>query len=111
MPALSPALAIGYLEELSADVRAALVLDADGSVMAGPHDLSQAARDLLNAAGDAREIEVRTPGGIVFGARSDTHAVVVVCGSFALSGLQRHDLRSVLGDLAERAEPSEAEVE
>jgi hypothetical protein len=101
MPALSPALAVGYLAELSTDVRAALVLDAAGSVMAGPHDAAEAARELLAAAGDASEIEVRAADGIVFGARSATHAVVVVCGSFALSGLQRHDLRTVLADLAE----------
>ena len=99
MPALSPALAVGYLAELSADVRAALVLDAGGSVMAGSHELAGPARDLLQAAGDAPEIEVRTPDGAVFAARSDSHAVVVVCGSFALSGLQRHDLRTVLADL------------
>lgn len=106
MPALSPAIAVGYLAQLSADVRAVLVLDAKGGVMAGSHDLAGAARDLFQSAGDAREIEVRIPDGVVFGARSDTHAVVVVCGSFALSGLQRHDLRTVLGDLAEPTPPA-----
>src|SRR5215216_4874078 len=58
------------------------------------------ARALLAAAPEADDLEVATPQGSVFAARSDDHAVVVVCGRFALPALVRFDLRMVLGDLA-----------
>ena len=41
-----------------------------------------------------------TGEGAVFAARSDSHAIAVVCGRFALPSLIRYDLRMVLGDLA-----------
>jgi hypothetical protein len=99
-PNLTPKLALGYLRELSADIRAGVVLAPDGALLAGPEALADPARDLLAAAPDARELQVATPDGAVFAARSDRHAVVVVCGRFALPSLVRYDLRVVLGDLA-----------
>jgi hypothetical protein len=98
-PTLTPALALDYLRELSADIRAGVVLDPDGALLAGPEALAGAARDLLAAAGDAEEAQVSTADGAVFAARSDRHALVVVCGRFALPSLIRHDLRRVLADL------------
>ena len=99
-PLLTPEDALDHLCQLSADVRAGLVLDARGELLAGPAELAGAARELVEATG-AAEVEVTTDAGVVFAARSATHAVVVVCGTFVLSGLQRHDLRTVLADLAE----------
>lgn len=101
-PLLSPPDALEYLAQMSADVRGGVVLDAAGELLAGDDALAGAARDLLAATG-AAEIEVTQAGGIVLAARSATHSVVVVCGEHALSGLHRHDLRGVLGDLVERA--------
>jgi hypothetical protein len=99
-PAFTPELALEYLRELSADIRAGVVLAADGRLLAGPDALADQARALLAALPDADEAEVATGDGIVFAARSDEHAVVVVCGRLALGALHRYDLRMVLSDLA-----------
>ena len=77
--ALTPAQALEYLRTLSADIEEAAV---------------------LAAAPDADELEVSTAEHSVFAARSDRHAVVLVCGRFALPALVRFDLRMVLADLA-----------
>ena len=62
--------------------------------------MAEPARDLLKASGDARELQVTTADGGVYAARSDQHAIAVVCGRFALPSLIRYDLRVVLADLA-----------
>jgi len=98
--ALTPDQALDYLRTLSADIREAAVLDASGELVAGPDALAEPARALLAAAPEAEDLEVATAQGSVFAARSDTHAVVLVCGRFALPALVRFDLRMVLGDLA-----------
>jgi hypothetical protein len=99
-PPLTPPLALDYLRELSADIRAGVVLGRDGALLAGSEALADPARELLAAAPDAEEVHVSTADGAVFAARSDHHAVVVVCGRFALPSLIRYDLRLVLADLA-----------
>ena len=107
-PALTPSLALDYLRELSADIRAGVVLARGGELLAGPEELAEPARDLLAAAGDAAELHVTTADGAVYAARSDSHAVAVVCGRFALPSLIRYDLRLVLGDLAGGDRPEAA---
>jgi hypothetical protein len=107
-PALTPARALDYLRELSADIRAGVVLDPAGELLAGPEALAEPARDLLAAAGEAREVHVAVADGNVFAARSDRHTVVVVCGRFALPSLVRYDLRLVLADLGGSGENPEA---
>jgi hypothetical protein len=99
--ALTPALALAYLHELSTDVRAAIVLDAAGEVLAATRDdgvaaLAAPARALLAEAPLVRALTAR---GGVFGARDDRHGIVVATGPFALPGLALHDLRSVLAAL------------
>src|SRR6185503_18482513 len=67
-PALTPALAVDYVRELSADVREVLVFGADGELLAGPAataPATTAARALLDAAGDAAEVEAVTREGVV----------------------------------------------
>ena len=98
--ALTPAQALEYLRTLSADIEEAAVLAADGSLLAGPAELAEPARALLAAAPEADDLEVSTAEGSVFAARATRHAVVLVCGRFALPALVRFDLRIVLGDLA-----------
>jgi hypothetical protein len=98
--ALTPAHALEYLRTLSADIEAAAVLAADGSLLAGPEELAEPARALLAAAPESDDLEVSTAEHSVFAARSDAHAVVLVCGRFALPALVRFDLRMVLADLA-----------
>jgi hypothetical protein len=107
-PALTPARALEYLRELSADIRAGAVLDADGEVLAGADELGAPARDLLAAAGDARDVHVTTEDGAVFAARDEQHAIVLACGRLALPSLARYDLRMVLADLSGE-EPEDAE--
>lgn len=102
-PVLTPQDALEYMSQLSADVRAGAVLDASGELLAGDAALAGPARDLL-AASDLPEIEVTVRDGVVFCARDAAHAVIVVCGTFVLSGLQRHDLRTVLADLSGEGE-------
>ena len=48
---LTPTLAIDFITALSADIRAAAVLDASGAPLAGPAGLAQAARALVVAGG------------------------------------------------------------
>jgi hypothetical protein len=107
-PTLTPPLALDYLRELSADIVAGVVLDAEGALLAGPEDLGEAARDLMAAAGDAEEVHVNMADGSIFAARSGKHAVVVVCGRFALPSLIRYDLRLVLADLGGGKRPEAA---
>ena len=99
-PGLTPELAVGYLRELSADIRAAVVLTPDGEPVAGPPELAAAASRLLAAAPDVAEIEVAVTGGAIHAARGERHAVVAVCGRYALPALIRYDLKVVLGELA-----------
>ena len=100
--ALTPAQSLEYLRTLSADIEEAAVLAADGTLLAGPDHLGEPARELLAAAPDADELEVSTAEHSVFAARDERHAVVLVCGRFALPALVRFDLRMVLADLAGR---------
>lgn len=99
-PTLTPQLALDYLRELSADIRAGVVLAPDGALLAGPEAMHESARDLINASGEAKELMVTTADGGVYAARSDQHAIAVVTGRFALPSLIRYDLRVVLADLA-----------
>ena len=48
-PALTPDLALAYVRELSADVRAVAVLDAGGALLAGDAAVAAAAAPLLAA--------------------------------------------------------------
>jgi hypothetical protein len=105
--ALTPALALDYLRELSADIRTGVIVGADGALLAGSDALAGPARDLFEGAGDAEEIHVVTRDGDVFAARSGHHAIAVVCGRFGLPSLIRYDLKLVLADL-DGAEPPPA---
>jgi hypothetical protein len=103
--ALTPALALDYLRELSADIRTGVVLDADGALLAGPEALAEPARDLFAGAGEAAEMQIVTRDGDVFAARSNRHRIAVVTGRFALPSLIRYDLKLVLADLEGAARP------
>jgi len=108
--ALTPALALDYVRALSADIVDGVVLDAAGTLLAGPEALAAPARALLAAAPHAREIHGKTREGAAFAARDDMHAIVVATGRFALPGLARHDLRTALaalgGDTPPNADPT-----
>jgi hypothetical protein len=94
--ALTPALALAYLHELSADIRAAIVLDSHGNALAGPPALAASARALL---AEGPLLSAATGRGGVFAARDDRHGVLVATGPLALPGLTLHDLATVLAAL------------
>jgi hypothetical protein len=98
-PALTPALALEYVHELSADVRAGIVLDEAGHVLAGPAALAEPARELLAAGGEADELEAANADGVVCAVRTPAHAAVAICGRFAIAGVVRQDLRAALAAL------------
>jgi hypothetical protein len=113
--ALTPALALDYLDELSTDIRGALLLDGRGEVAAAWHGDDERAERMRpivlelieradRAAGGksrgASEIEVATAGGSVFAVRDGRFTLAVVAGRFVLSSLMLYDLRQVLADLA-----------
>jgi hypothetical protein len=116
--ALTPAVAVAYLRELSTDVRAVLVLDADLEPVAGDPTLGAPGRALLARAGEGGEArgeggEARgeAAGSRLFAARDERHAVVVACGRLALDGLVRHDLQAVLARLAGGGSPAAGPIE
>ena len=104
--ALTPALALDYVRELSADVVAGVVLDASGECLAGDEHLAEASRALP----DAASIHGETEHGQVFAARDDTHSIVVVTGPFALARVTRRDLLTALSALGGQTGPSGAET-
>jgi hypothetical protein len=108
-PALTPTLALDYVRELSADVRAGVVLDAQDELLAGPPDLAGPARAFAEAVGDAAEVEVVGAGGVVCAVRSERHSLIAVCGRFALPGVTRQDLRVALAALEGSPAPPAAE--
>jgi predicted regulator of Ras-like GTPase activity (Roadblock/LC7/MglB family) len=115
-PALTPPLALDYLDELSTDIRAAVVLDAQGKLAASSFEGERAERmralvvELLEHAGDAwggdgevGQVEVGMTAGAVFAVRGAAWTIAVLTGRYALSSLMFYDLRSVVSDLGEGA--------
>ena len=113
-PALTPALALDFLAELSTDIRAGVLLDSDGALAAswqGDDERGERVRELAlelleqaDAAGGTTkpaQVEVGLPGGSVFCVRRGGWAIAVVTGRYALSSLMFYDLRKVLEDLGE----------
>jgi hypothetical protein len=101
-PALTPALALDYVRELSADVRAVMLLGDGGKLLAGPAQLVAPARALLAAAADAAELEVVSGDGVVCVVRSADRAMIAACGRFAIPGVVREDLRAALAAVEAR---------
>jgi hypothetical protein len=111
MEAVSHELALRYLLELSTDIRVALLIDADGNLVASaperPSDEAvrrgeELAGRAIELAPDTQtpiEVDITVDGGAVFVVREDEPALVCVAGPFVLPGLILHDMRVVLGDL------------
>jgi predicted regulator of Ras-like GTPase activity (Roadblock/LC7/MglB family) len=119
---LTPELALRYLDELSTDIRAAVLIGSDGRVAAAhaaegdpPADklgelagrlfdrADQAAGELHSFEGPVAQVEATTADGAVFAVRAEGWTIAVVAGRFALPSLMFYDLRAVLSDLGERA--------
>ena len=84
---------------MSSHVREAVVLGPRGRRVAGAAALAAPARALLAAAPDAAELEVATPRGVVYAARSPRHTIAVVSGRGALPALMLYDLRMLLAEM------------
>jgi hypothetical protein len=95
---LTPPDARARLRELAPSVREALVLTRRGRVLAGPHELAPAAKDLLRAT-RAPAVEVVTERGSVFAARSSRHAAIVLARRGTLAAPVLFGLRRVLDGL------------
>ncbi len=100
--------AVARLQELSAEIRGAAILDSSGGVLAAtgqPERWAGPARELL-AAGDAAagepalHIHVGTEDGELFAVRHEGLAAIAVAGRFSLASLMTSDLRAVLRELA-----------
>ena len=103
--ALTPALALDFVTALSADIRAAVVLDASGERLAGPAAFATAARAVLDTPG--AQLEGTTATGGIYAVRDERHAIVVVAGRFALARVTRRDLRTALCALGGQTLPDE----
>jgi predicted regulator of Ras-like GTPase activity (Roadblock/LC7/MglB family) len=113
--ALSPERAADRLCELSADARAAVLLDAAGSPAgscgipkAGSDELAALARALFEAVdrahrdmpgGPPEQVEAQVDRGTVYASRTPRWTLAVVARRAALSSLMLMDLRAVLGEL------------
>lgn len=96
------------LVEMSADVRAAVLLDPAGGLISasgedgeGARRLAGLARDLVLAADEAadrptEQIEAQVAGGAVFAVRSARHTLACVVRRLALPALILYDLRQTL---------------
>ena len=97
---------LARLEEMSTDLRAAALLDADGTQIAATDedDWSRRAEALWSAAdagpgGPATQVHVGTEAGEVFAVRGEGGSIVATSRRFALASLMMCDLRAVLRDL------------
>jgi hypothetical protein len=112
---LTPERTAQRLCELSADARAAVLLDAAGA-LAGAHgvddgdELAGLVRDLFEAVdrahrdipgGPPEQVEAQVEGGTVYASRTPRWTLAVVARRNALSSLMLMDLRAVLGELDE----------
>jgi predicted regulator of Ras-like GTPase activity (Roadblock/LC7/MglB family) len=114
---LTPERTAQRLCDLSADARAAVLLDAAGSP-ASVHgvapdragELAELARELLEAVdrahrdiagGPPEQVEAQVERGAVYASRTPKWTLAVVARRSALSSLMLMDLRAVLGELEE----------
>jgi hypothetical protein len=112
---LTPERAAERLRELSADVRAAVLLDAAGSLAGASEEdrerartLGELARRLFEEVDRAtrdweteppQQVEVQVPGGAVFASRTPRWTLAAVAKRGALSSLMLYDLRALLIEL------------
>lgn len=108
----APERAAERLCELSSDCRAAVLLDAAGSLAgrgnvdsARAETLAGLTRELFEAvdstgsAEPAEQVEAQVPGGAVFASRTPRWTLAAVARRAALASLMLYDLRAVLGEL------------
>jgi predicted regulator of Ras-like GTPase activity (Roadblock/LC7/MglB family) len=100
--------ALGFLAEMSPDLRGAAILDSDGVVLAADGDRERWRKDAAalfeiadRAEGEpVEQVHVGTEQGEVFALRHAGLVAVAVTDRFALASLTFFDLRMLLRDLA-----------
>jgi predicted regulator of Ras-like GTPase activity (Roadblock/LC7/MglB family) len=116
---MDAAQALSDLTEVSSQIEAAIVLDADGSTMASTVDgtrtqeLARAAQELLTAvgravgdgAGELAQFEVATTQGSVFVVRDGQRTIAATTGPEPTVGLVFYDLKSCLRSVAAEEKP------
>ena len=109
--AVDPAQALADLTEISSQIQAAVLADAEGAVLASTFPeaekgerLARAAADLIGAAEKARgkgsqrlvQLEAATGEGSLFVVRDESHVAAAVTGADPTSGLVFYDLKTCL---------------
>lgn len=118
MPASAHDLALRYLLELSADIRAAVLMDREGAVLAAAGSLpsnglpEQARRvvaevDSLASAGETVEVDVFATRGALFVLAEDAHVMVCTTNRSVNPGLIFYDMHAVLRDIDRAAAAEE----
>jgi predicted regulator of Ras-like GTPase activity (Roadblock/LC7/MglB family) len=116
---MDAAQALSDLTEVSSQIEAAIILDADGSTMASTVDgtraqeLARAAQELLTAvgraagdgAGELAQFEVATTQGSVFVVRDGQRTIAATTGPEPTVGLVFYDLKSCLRSVAAEEKP------
>src|SRR5438270_3993990 len=102
--ALTPDLALAYLDQLNWGIRAGAVLGAKGELLAGSPEVAAALAAVQlegerSGAGDAHA-RIVTPGGDLHVARSEHHQIAVLAGPSVIEELLAADMRWCLADLA-----------
>lgn len=112
---MDAAQALDELAELSSQIESAVVLSADGSVLAATHDdparaaaLANTALDLVGAAfelniqpQEVTRVEVELEEGAVFVLRENGRTIAATTGPDPTSGLVVYDLRTCLHGISE----------
>ena len=112
LPAVDPAEALADLTEISSQIEAAVIAEAEGRLVASTFDdeqrgerVARAALDLVRAAdetpGETRpvelaQLEAATPAGSVFVVRDDRRLIAAVTPPHATAGLVFYDLTTCL---------------
>ena len=99
--------ALARLEEMSAELRSAAILDRSGAVLAatGDGDWTAAAEEIWAVADElgaprVTQVHVATATGEMFAVRAESLSAVALSGRHALASLMFCDLRSVLREVA-----------
>lgn len=108
--------ALGFLEEMSPDLRGAAILEPEGQVLAASDEPERWRDDTLalfeiadRAGGEpVEQIHIGTEQGEVFAIRHAGLLAVAVTERFALASLTFFDLRMLLRDLAGKGDGKES---
>ncbi len=107
---LTPELALAYLDELTVDVRAAVVLGSGGETLAGDASLAARVRELTGSTDGALEGAVRSvpaaAGTLLLAGAPGEVAIAVLAGKAAVLALLEHDLARVAEGLVPPDSPS-----